>query len=67
MAFTRAQLDAFNSRQLDRPTPHVFTPHERGGAGCRYCVLSDTHPVHTTPTAENVIVLGGRRRAKGSG
>jgi hypothetical protein len=62
VALTRAQVDAFNSRQLTAPKAHKLMPLEKGGHGCRHCVLSADHPVHTTPAAPNVVVLGGRRR-----
>lgn len=60
----RTQLNAWNSRRLTDLTPHTLIPKEKGGVGCRVCVLAEAHPVHTTPAASNVTVLGGRQRRR---
>lgn len=57
----RVKINAWNSRRLTGLTPHQLIPREKGGVGCRNCVLAEDHPVHTTPSAGNVVVLGARR------
>lgn len=64
MPLDRAAIDRWNSRKITAPQPHTAIPPEKGGADCRTCVLSATHPVHTVPAGSNVTVLGAGRRAR---
>lgn len=56
-------VDRYNATRV-QPKSHAFIPREKGGTYGRCCVFTDTHPVHSTTPASNVVLLGGGRRAK---